>query len=225
MAENVLVIAAHADDDVIGCAGTIARHIEKGDIVNVAFMTDGVSSRKGGATKQEITARKNCAVQTSIILGTKEPTFFDFPDNRMDSVDFLDIIQSIEDLIIKKKPTIIYTHFSGDLNVDHHLTHRAVLTACRPQSNSTVTEIYCFEVLSSTEWNSVTSPHFIPNVFVNISDYWDRKLEVLKVYERELRESPHSRSYQCLKALSVYRGETNGFDFAEAFVLERMLIS
>lgn len=224
MSTKVMIIAAHPDDEAIGCAGTIARHIDMGDIVSVVFMTNGVSSRINSNNAEEITERKKAAIEAAQMLGTKKPVFLDYPDNRMDSVDILDIVKSIEEVIFKERVEIIYTHFSGDLNIDHHLTHKAVLTACRPQSSSTVKEIYCFEILSSTEWNSVISSHFIPNVFVNISDYWDRKIQVLECYEKELRDSPHSRSYKCLNALSLYRGETNGFNYAEAFVLERMLV-
>lgn len=225
MSCKVMVVAAHPDDEVLGCAGTIARHTRRGDIVSTVFMTNGVSSRGNSVTTEEIILRKEAAIEVSNLLGTQIPIFFDYPDNRMDSVDFLDIVQSIEEVIHKERPDVIYTHFSGDLNVDHNLTHKAVLTASRPQSSSTVKEIYCFEILSSTEWNSISTCQFIPNVFVDISNYWEHKLQTLGCYERELRETPHSRSYKCLEALAIYRGETNGFKFAEAFVLERMLVS
>jgi len=218
-----MVVAAHPDDEAIGCAGTIARHVANGDTVSVIFMTNGVSSRIGNE-KDEIVERRNSAIDVSNMLGTTKPVFLDFPDNQMDSVVFLDIVKAIEKRVSIEKPSKIYTHFSGDLNVDHQITHKAVLTACRPQVATTVKEIYCFEILSSTEWSSITSPQFSPNVFVNISDFWEQKKQALKSYNREMRDSPHSRSYKCIEALSIYRGETNGFDFSEAFVLERMLV-
>jgi len=225
MPDNVMVIAAHPDDEVLGCAGTIAHHVAKGDHVNIVFLSHGVGSRDNSVTDEDVSARQNAASKVTELLGTKVPVFLGFPDNRMDSVDMLDITQAVEKLVQEKKPGIIYTHFPGDLNIDHCITHQAVLTACRPQSQSSVRAIYCFEVLSSTEWNSVTSNTFVPNVFMNITDYWDKKLEALECYAGEMRDSPHSRSINCVKALAMLRGETHGFHFAEAFVLERMLIN
>lgn len=225
MPDNIMVIAAHPDDEVLGCAGTIAHHVAMGDHVHIVFMSNGVGSRNNTVSEQDVSIRQDSAKKVATLLGTKLPVFLDYPDNRMDSIDMLDITQAVEKIIQTKKPRVIYTHFPGDLNIDHCITHQAVLTACRPQKQSSVRAIYCFEVLSSTEWNSVSSRTFVPNVFVNITDHWDKKLQALECYAGEMRDSPHSRSINCVTALATLRGETHGCYYAEAFMLERMLVN
>jgi len=218
---NVLVVAAHADDESLGCGGAIARHVSKGDSVTVMFMTDGVSSRD--TNSDYITLRESASSQAMAILGVSDIRQSNFPDNKMDSITLLDVVKDIEVVINDIKPEIVYTHFAHDLNVDHRVTHSAVMTACRPQSWSSIKKILSFEVLSSTEWNSPTAIQFIPNYFVDISDFWEQKLEALKCYHEEMRVFPHSRSYECVEALAVLRGATNGLFKAEAFYVERIL--
>lgn len=121
------------------------------------------------------------------MLGVKGVFRFDFPDNKMDSIPLLDIAQKIESIIAKISPTIVYTYFSGDLNIDHQVTNKAVLTACRPQAWCSVKEIYCFEVLSSTEWNSKSISAFLPQKIVDISKQWQRKKLSLECYQEEMR--------------------------------------
>lgn len=222
---NILVVCAHPDDEVLGCGGTMARHVANGDSVSAMFMTNGVSARRGLEELREVNLRKHAAKQAASIVATAEPVFLDFPDNAMDTIQFLDIVKSVEEVIDVLNPNIVYTHFPGDLNIDHCLTHKAVLTACRPQRSSPVEKIYCFEVLSSTEWSSSVFSSFNPNIFVNITHFWAAKEKALKCYNNEMRESPHSRSYTCVESLASLRGQTSGFRFAEAFVLERMLIT
>jgi LmbE family N-acetylglucosaminyl deacetylase len=163
----------------------------------------------------------SCAMN---VLGVKDVRQSKFPDNKMDSVPLLDIVKDIEAVISDLSPNIVYTHFAHDLNVDHRVTHSAVMTACRPQSWSSVKKILSFEVLSSTEWNSPSQPNFIANYIVDISTFWEKKLTALKCYDEEMREYPHSRSYRTVEALATLRGATNGFEKAEAFFVERILI-
>jgi len=218
---NVLVIAAHADDEALGCAGTLAKHIDNGDIVSIMFMTDGVSSRCSvEADKQQRDTSSHNAMQ---LLGVDMVYQHNFPDNKMDSVALLDIVQAVEQAINDFQPAIIYTHFAFDLNIDHRITHNAVMTACRPQQNSSVKTILSFEVLSSTEWNSPSQPAFTPQYIVDISDYWQIKKAVLNCYQQEMRPFPHSRSMECIEALATLRGATHGFKKAEVFFVERML--
>lgn len=150
-----LVVAAHSDDEALGCGGTIARHVSEGTEVSAVFMTDGVASRQPdsvGVMDKEV--RRASAYQASRTLGIKNTYFLNFPDNKMDSLALLDIVQELEPIIEKVSPAVIYTHHAGDLNIDHRLTHQAVMTICRPQPNYSVKEIYSFEVRSSTEWIS-----------------------------------------------------------------------
>lgn len=141
----------------------------------------------------------------------------------MDSVALLDIVKEIEVKIHEIQPEIIYTHNLGDLNVDHQITHKAVLAACRPQPNFCVKEIYAFEVLSATEWNSPNTQPFVPNVFIDITNYLPAKIKALQAYAEEMREAPHTRSFEHINILAKRRGYTVGMQAAESFMLIRKL--
>jgi LmbE family N-acetylglucosaminyl deacetylase len=184
-------------------------------------MTDGVASRsaKVNNKKKRLTAAQGVAE----ILGVDTLTNLNFPDNRMDSIPLLDVVKEIEDKISQVQPEVIYTHHIGDLNIDHQITHKAVITACRPQPGFCVRKIYAFEVLSSTEWQTPGVESFCPNMFIDITDYIDIKKQVLKVYSAEMHQTPHSRSIDNAIRLNAVRGNSIGVDYAEAFVLIRMI--
>jgi N-acetylglucosamine malate deacetylase 1 len=220
--DNILVIVAHPDDEVLGCGGTIARHSNNGDKVHVICMTNGVSSRN--SSTKEIQNRQNAAQNAANILGVLSIKFLDFPDNKMDSVPLLDIVQKIESATKDMNTRVIYTHHIGDLNVDHQITHKAVMTAFRPTPLSSVKEIYTFEIMSSTDWNFSAKNTFKPNYFIEISNYIDLKLSALNAYNMELRNTPHSRSISNIESLAKFRGNTVGVDMAEAFMVLRKLI-
>lgn len=222
MIRSVLVVAAHPDDEVIGCGGTIAKHVANGDHVHVVFMADGVASR-GGEIDEAIEKRVAAMHVAAKILGTSSTTCLGFPDNRMDSLALIDIVRPLETIIEKIHPEIVYTHHYGDLNVDHRLTHQAVMTACRPIPECSIEEILAFEVLSSTEWQSPGVMPFVPNVFVDISDYMQNKISALEAYALEMRETPHSRSVENAKSLARYRGNSAGVRASEAMMLVRGL--
>ena len=200
--KKILVVAAHPDDEVLGCGGTIRKHIDAGDEVSVVFMADGVASRRMIDLEEAIAKREVDSVKACSIVGVKDPVFFRLPDNRMDTWAFLDIVYMLEEVIKKFRPQIIYTHHGGDLNIDHRITHQVVMTACRPLPGSLVREIYSFEVPSSTEWSSKSMGNsFRPTMFVDISDSWKIKAQALKEYDSELLECPHSRSFEGIEAL------------------------
>jgi len=162
------------------------------------------------------------AHQAGKILGVNSVTLLGFPDNRMDSLDRLDVIKAVEKEIERLKPDTVVTHHSGDLNIDHRIINEAVVTACRPQPENTVHRILSFEVPSSTEWQSSTSIlAFQPNWFEDVSKTIDKKIEALKIYQSEMREWPHSRSLKNIINLSKYRGSSVGREAVEAFVLLR----
>jgi N-acetylglucosamine malate deacetylase 1 len=221
MSKIVLVVAAHADDEVLGCGGTIAKHAISGDKVYVVFMTNGVGSRN--AKIDEIKHRKKASEEAAKILGVSLTKQFDFPDNKMDTVALLDVIQSIEEVISKLQPEIIYTHHIGDLNIDHQITHKAVMTACRPHPDFCVKEIYSFEVPSSTEWQTPGYSPFIPNVYIDISEQIEIKRHALEIYSEEMRQSPHSRSIKNVIRLNELRGNFMGAYYSEAFIMLRSI--
>jgi LmbE family N-acetylglucosaminyl deacetylase len=218
--KNILVVAAHPDDEVLGCGGTIAKHDFEGDKVHVVFMTDGIKSRTQFSDKDLIN-RAEASKSAQTILNINTINSLSFQDNQMDSVPLLQIVQKLEVFINKIKPDIIYTHHYGDLNIDHQLTHNAVMTACRPLPNFIVKEIYGFEILSSTEWSNFQE--FKPNYFVNIEKYFFKKISAAKAYNEEMREPPHSRSIKHIEVLAQHRGFSVGVEMAEAFEVYRII--
>lgn len=222
---TVLVVAAHPDDEALGCGGAMARHAAAGDDVHVMFLTDGVSARSDGtATQSGRTERKQAAVKAAELLGAAPPRFFDFPDNRLDTVPLLSLAQAVESVAAEIAPRIVYTHHGGDLNIDHQLCNRAVLTAFRPAPGQSVRAIYAFEVASSTEWRfGGAATQFAPNRFVDIGAHLAAKRAALAAYATEMRDWPHARSDKALVALAEWRGASAGMAAAEAFMVLREL--
>ena len=222
MSRNILVIAAHADDEALGCAGTLLKHIAQGDQVHLVFLTDGVSGRNiKGVLKSKRVSSSSIAAE---LMGASSVSQFDFPDNAMDSVPLIQIVRVIENKIRETQAEIVYSHFHSDLNIDHAICSRAVLTACRPQPNNAVQSILSFEVLSSTEWIDPSAWTFAPNTFVDITDHMPMKQKILEAYHSEMRQSPHSRSIEGVRNLAGYRGHSIGCLYAEAFMLVRNII-
>jgi len=226
ISRRVLVIAAHPDDEVLGCGGTLTLHRLSGDTVVVQFMTNGVGARTPGNDPDglDVTHRADAARKAASILGVSRLEFGDFPDNALDSCRLLDLAKAVEAVVNDVRPDVVYTHFAGDLNIDHQLTYRATLTALRPIAGQTIPSIYSFEVPSSTEWAGVQmAPAFRPNRFVDISGVMETKLAALAAYQEEMRPFPHPRSAQALTALASVRGAASGLQAAEAFVIERQI--
>jgi LmbE family N-acetylglucosaminyl deacetylase len=224
---NILVVAAHPDDEVLGCGGTVARLTGEGHVIYCVILGEGITSRYNQpeqASKSELKQLKTQAKDAAKILGIKETIFGEFPDNRFDTVPLLEIVKAIEKVKNSVKPDVVYTHHQGDLNIDHQITFKAVLTACRPVKGETVKDIYSFEIPSSTEWSSPDKQnYFMPNVFVDISKTLVKKLEALKAYKGEAREYPHPRSLEALRAIAMRWGSTVGLEAVEAFQLIRSI--
>jgi LmbE family N-acetylglucosaminyl deacetylase len=226
VSDRVLVVAAHPDDEVLGCGGVLARHVANGDRVNVLLVADGEGSRLTAAavdvadTQYEM--RRHAARQAATILGTCEPKFLNLPDQRLDTIALLDLTREIERELFANEPQIVYTHHFGDLNEDHRRVAQAVLTACRPLPGARLRRLMTFEVLSSTEWGVGVAPSpFQPTCFVDISAYLEIKMKALKAYDAEMRAFPHPRCYEMIRALAELRGATVGVTAAEAFQLIR----
>lgn len=226
--KKILVVAAHPDDELLGCGGTIMFFKEKGYKIKNIFMSDGESSRNINKKRIKllIEKRQSQAKLVSKKMKIQNPIFFNYPDNQMDTVPFLEIVKKIENEIKKYQPHIIFTHFENDLNIDHRITFNAVLTATRPKSSTFVKKIYCFEVLSSTNFSFFNdkSKKFNPNIYVNIKKFINKKLNLLKTYKSELKSWPHPRSMQGIKNLAKLRGSEMGTNYAEAFINIREMI-
>lgn len=227
--EIVLVIVAHRDDEAVGLGGTIAKHSQQGDTVFGISMTDGVGARESNIIQDKLLKdaahRHEASLKAAEILGME---WIDgagnFLDNGMDSVPLLEVVKVIEEIKDEIQPSIIYTHSAADLNVDHRILSEAALTAFRPQPKELWSEIRLFEVPSATDFgHEDVTAMFIPNLLISIEDTWDAKLEALKQYSTEIREYPHSRSYEAIKTLAKYRGYQVGLEMVEAFQVIRKI--
>jgi LmbE family N-acetylglucosaminyl deacetylase len=222
---SVLVVAAHPDDEILGCGGTMARLTREGHEVRIAILAEGMSSRyahREDADPQQLQHLHARAQQAADKVGAKEVVLCKLPDNRLDTVPLLEVVKQVEELVARFRPEVIYTHHPGDLNVDHGVAHRAVLTATRPVAGQCVKEIYAFEVPSSTEWAfQRLEPLFRPSVFVDITETLETKIEALTCYDTETRKFPHPRSAEALRAIAKRWGSVVGLPAVEAFELIR----
>ena len=225
--DRVLVIAAHPDDEVLGCGGTVARLAQEGHPVHIAIMAEGITSRhaqRDQADAKQLSRLHQQAHAAAAKMGAQDVQLLKLPDNRLDTVPLLDVVKLVEGLVEKLSPQVIYTHHSSDLNVDHGLINRAVLTATRPMAGGSVNEIYSFEVPSSTEWSfHQLAPPFRPNVFIEIADTLETKIAAMACYDSEIRDSPHPRSPDVLRAIALRWGSVVGCAAAEAFELVRSI--
>ena len=222
---TTLVIAAHPDDEVLGCGGTIRRLANEGHDIFIVILGEGITSRQ--AQRQDadpalIKALHHRSHQVAELLGAKDLFMYSLPDNRFDTVPMLDVVKVIDDLVAKLKPQVVYTQHGGDLNVDHVVTFRATLTATRPMASSPVRAVYAYEVASSSEWAfQQFAPVFQPNMFMDIGATLETKIRAMQTYESEARLFPHPRSPEALRAAAQHWGSVVGLLSAEAFNLVR----
>lgn len=216
--KTILVVAAHPDDELLGSGGTIAK-LSKHNQVFSLILGEGITSRDDVRNEKkrakELKNLKKEAQMAATILGVEAVYLENFPDNRFDSVNLLDIVKCIESYKTKIKPDVVFTHFENDLNIDHTITCRAVLTAMRPLPDEKVKQIYAFETLSSTEYRFPLS--FFPDTFFDITETLEDKQQAMACYKNELREYPHPRSLQMIEENARYWGVRVGLSYAEAF--------
>ena len=226
---NVLVIAAHPDDEVLGLGGTLAKHNIAGDSIYLCILCEQVDARKNKPEHEDFKIQIQNAAE---ILGINDTMFFDFPNIKMNTIPMIDLVKAIEKAIIKYKPGIIYTHHGGDLNDDHKIAFNATMAAIRlPErrtveniSRNLIKQVLCYETPSSTEWGAPLSEFvFKPNVFVDIKDTFKSKIIAIEQYIGIIKEYPHPRSVENLESLAKYRGAQSGLELAEAFMLMREL--
>ncbi len=222
---KVLVFAPHADDEVLGCGGVMAKFADEGAEVHVCVVTSGYPP-----IVDDTEARKNGwpsilfpeAVAAKEVLGVKEYHFLEFPAVFLETVSRYELNGKIKDIVESIKPDVVYMPHFGDMQKDHAITAEAVMVAVRPVGGNIVSRAYAYETLSETEWNT---PHarnsFVPNSFVDISRQLERKCRAMSCYKSQLVAFPHPRSLQAIKALAQYRGSTCGKTAAEAFMLIR----
>lgn len=220
---KVLVIAPHADDEVLGCGATIAKHVANGDQVFIIIATNASIEDPILFTKKILDQVRNEALVAHKILGVKDTYFLDFPAPALNAFPEYKISIELSKLFKDIKPNILYIPHPGDIHQDHKAIYRAALVSSRPQADYTIKSIYCYETLSETEWTPMNESYFKPNFFVDVSKCFKKKIEAMKCFESQLKEFPHSRSLEALDALATYRGSIFGVSRAEAFTVERII--
>ena len=205
MKKIALVIAAHPDDEILGCGATLAKMARTGYSVHSVIVSEGITSRKSKDSKKQLLDLRKANKKSSKIINFKICNFW---ISRITNyiVDFLRIGQTFESIIDKIKPSIVFTHHSGDLNIDHQIVNKAVITATRPMEKCPVKKILTFETPSSSEWRFDEENTFVPNYFENIEKFIKYKINALKAYKSEMRKFPHPRSIENVKSIAKVRG-------------------
>ena len=213
---KVAVIVAHPDDEVLGCGGSIARLTREGAAVHIQILATGLTSR-GPASLKAIAELQDQARKAAHTLGATSVEFSDFPDNAMDTSSLLEVIKTVEYFLTKVDPDIIFTHHHGDINIDHNVTQRAVLTAARALPDTKPVEILACEVLSSSEFGPASQP-LKPHYYIRLEESDVSAVQAaLTCYKGEIRDWPHPRSTAALKHQLHLRGAECGYPAAEVF--------
>lgn len=213
--ERILVAVAHPDDETIGCGASLARFAHEGREIAVWFASDGVASRLD--RPQDAADRMSAARRALKHLGIHSVVAEDYPDNALDTVPRLHLARSLDRLVRDFRPTCVISHSQCDLNVDHRLVGEVAAIVSRPQPGSSIRDRWCMEIPSSSHWFPEGRNSFRPNIFIDVTAYWELKRAALLEYGVEIPDWPHARSVAALEALSRYRGSTVGVEAAEAF--------
>jgi LmbE family N-acetylglucosaminyl deacetylase len=221
MGNNILIIAPHPDDEILGCGGIIKKWGSDKSMVWILVMTRG---KPGLYSEERISNVRQEALDAHKLLGVRETFFLDFPAPELDLISLSELSVSISGVINKVKPDTIFLPHYGDIHHDHKAVFNAGLVAARPVNGSTIKRILVYETLSETEWAAPESQNaFMPNFFVNISDEFEFKIEAMKYFKSQLRDFPSPRSLKAIEALATIRGSTVGFKYAEAFMTIRII--
>lgn len=222
--KKFLIIVAHPDDELLGCGGTAAKLISEGYEGKSIILSKGMLSR-GNEYEKYLNIHIENSEKANKEIGIEKIKIYNFPDNTFDTVSLLEIIKTVEKEISEYRPDIIFTHHGDDLNVDHQKTFQAVMTACRPQPDFLNPDIYTFFVVSASDWvDGYSMKTFVPNTFVNIEKFIDKKIKALSFYNTEMKDYPHSRSLESLQIFSQYWGNRVGYNYCEPLCLIRKIV-
>lgn len=217
--KKVLVIAPHPDDEILGCGGTMIKHIEAGDEVFVCIATKGCLPLFSPESVEKV---RNEARRCHKLIGVKKTFFLDFPAAMMEKVERYEMNGKVLDVIREVQPDIVFIPHWGDMQKDHQMVAEACMVALRPKYEPKVKAIYSYETMSETAWNAPNVQNeFIPNVFVDITETLEKKKDALKVFETQVSPFPDARSLESIEALAKYRGALMHVAAAEAFMLIR----
>lgn len=221
---KIMVIAPHPDDEIIGCGASIAKHISNGDMVVIVIATNAFYGAPDLFNKDRIKLVREEALNSHKYLGVKDTIFLDFPAPALNAFPEFKISIQLANLFSQYEPNILYIPHPGDIHQDHKAIYRSALVAARPQSNNSIRNIYCYETLSETEWTPYQEKPFVPNHFINVSDFFEKKIEAFKFFNSQIKDYPHPRSVEAFEALAKFRGATVGCLRAEAFIVERQIL-
>lgn len=217
---KVLFIAVHPDDETLGCGGTILKHKTQGDKIYWVTVTNATKNHPLHFRDEFVEFRSQLVDSISQAYGFDETVKLDFPTQMLHTVDLKDFITRIDSEFKRIQPNIIYMPFRGDVHSDHRATFDAVYACTKSFRKPFIEKIYMIEALSETEFApAIPGDTFVPNVYVDITDYMDRKMEIMSMYEKEVMAEPYPRSLSSIQALARVRGSRAGVMYAEAFML------
>jgi LmbE family N-acetylglucosaminyl deacetylase len=224
---NILIVAPHADDEVLGCGGTIRKHVEGKDRVFVLICTNASVGAPELFSEADIAMIREETLQVRALLGIEDTIFWDLPAPRLSTYDNYRISDMFAKLFKGIRPDMVYIPHRGDIHTDHKTVFDAVMVAARPIGNQRIGTILAYETLSETEWSHpYPDQAFIPNYFNLLSEEQvAMKLEAMKLYKSQLKPPPHPRSLETIKNLASLRGSFMNADYAEAFQVIRSIKS
>ncbi len=218
MGDKVLVVAPHPDDETLGCGGALLKHKKNGDQIFWIIVTN--IDVDNGWSEKKVQERQAEIDQVSQMYGFENTFKLGFPTTKLDSISYNDLIAKISGVIKEIEPSIIYLPNSSDIHTDHKITFNAVMSCCKDFRMPCIKRILMYECLSETEFAPAQKEYvFVANVFVDISEHFQQKLEILKVFASEVMASPLPRSIEAVTSLARYRGSRIGKEYAEAFYL------
>lgn len=222
MENKALVIAPHPDDEVLGVGGTMAKLSSEGAEIYVIIVTKGFPPL---FDEKIIERSRREALEAHKFLGVRKTIFLDFPAVELDTITQHILNDKLLEEIEKIKPDIVFVPFNGDIHKDHQIVFLSALTAMRPGNSFSPSKIYAYETLSETNWYApYITPNFIPNLYIDISLYLEKKIEAMKIYSSQIKNFPHERSAETIEALAKLRGSTVNLPAAEAFVIIREIV-
>ena len=223
MKKNVLVIAVHPDDETLGCGGTILKHKATGDAVHWLIVTS--IKEENGFAASVVETRQQEIKTVSSMYGFDGVYDLDFPTMQLDTIPFSRLIRSISAVFRQVEPNIVYLPFKGDVHTDHQVAFRAAYSCTKSFRHPSIKKIAMTETLSETEFAIGTKEDsFIPNMFIDITDFLERKIEIMNIYKNETESHPFPRSERNLRALATFRGATAGCEYAESFMILKEII-
>ncbi len=217
---KILILSPHPDDETLGAGGTLLAHAKKGDELYWCIITEAYTPEWSA---EFIRKRKEEIAQVAKAYGMKKVFTLGFPTVKLDTIGQKKINDAVQKVVEEVKPTVVYLPFVHDLNRDHEMTFHAGMVATRPKEGTSIAKLLCYETVSETEWGCYSKERaFVPNYYVDIEKTFEAKLKILETYKSELKEPPHPRSKEVLRALAVKRGSESGMKMAEGFVVIRI---